>query len=159
MGERLKGKVAIVTGGSRGIGAAIARGFPSEGAQVVIASRKAEGPNEEEHWNGVAPGASMVAVKAFDDRGKGSYADVIRGLDWIVRNKDVYGIRVLNLSMSAEARSHYWDDPLNQAVMEAWRSGIVVVASAGNEGSSCETIASPPAMHSATTLSVGCSSA
>jgi NAD(P)-dependent dehydrogenase (short-subunit alcohol dehydrogenase family) len=36
----LTGKVAVVTGGSRGIGAAIARGCTAAGADVVIASRK-----------------------------------------------------------------------------------------------------------------------
>ena len=36
------GKVAVVTGGSRGIGLMIARGLVAAGAQVVISSRKAD---------------------------------------------------------------------------------------------------------------------
>jgi len=40
MDVSLEGKVAVVTGGSRGIGRAIAEGMAAEGADVVIASRK-----------------------------------------------------------------------------------------------------------------------
>jgi subtilisin family serine protease len=94
-------------------------------------------------YNGIAPNADLVVVKAFDDLGLGSYLDVIRAVDWVVQNKDSYGIRVLNLSFSGEAHSYYWDDPLNQAVMAAWQSGIVVVASAGNRGPDPMTIGVP----------------
>ena len=54
-----------------------------------------------------------------------------------------YGIRVLNLSFSAAPQSHYWDDPINQAVMALWQAGVVVVASAGNTGPDAMTIGVP----------------
>ena len=38
----LSGKVAVITGGSRGIGKGAARGLAAAGADVVIASRKLE---------------------------------------------------------------------------------------------------------------------
>ena len=83
---------------------------------------------------GVAPGVNFVSVRVLDDTGMGTYADVLRGLNWVVQNKDRYNIRVLNMSMYAAPVAPYWADPYNLAVMAAWKAGIVVIASAGNDG-------------------------
>ena len=92
---------------------------------------------------GVAPNASLVGIKAFDAEGKATYADVIRGIDWALQVKDQINLRVLNMSFSGPVRSYYWEDPLNQAVMKAWQAGIVVIASAGNNGPDPMTIGVP----------------
>jgi NAD(P)-dependent dehydrogenase (short-subunit alcohol dehydrogenase family) len=41
MSDRLSGKVAVITGGTRGFGLAVARAYAAEGAAVVIAGRSA----------------------------------------------------------------------------------------------------------------------
>jgi serine protease AprX len=92
---------------------------------------------------GVAPNAAIVGIKAFDQMGQATYADVIRGIDWAVQVKDLINLRVLNMSFSGTVQSNYWDDPLNLAVMKAWQEGLVVVASAGNTGPDPMTIGVP----------------
>ncbi len=92
---------------------------------------------------GVAPNAALVGIKAFDADGKATYADVIRGIGWALQVKDQINLRVLNMSFGGQQRSYYWDDPLNKAVMKAWQAGIVVVASAGNNGPDPMTIGVP----------------
>ncbi|MCZ6912150.1 MAG: S8 family serine peptidase, partial [Proteobacteria bacterium] len=52
-------------------------------------------------------------------------------------------IRILNLSFGASPASHYWDDPVNQAVMAVWKKGIIVVVAAGNGGPGPMTVGVP----------------
>ena len=94
-------------------------------------------------YHGVAPDADLIVVKAFDGDGSGTYMDVIRAISYVIEHKEEFNIRVMNLSFSGTPQSHYWEDPINVAVMEAWRAGIVVVASAGNTGPDPLTIGVP----------------
>src|SRR5882757_5901374 len=94
-------------------------------------------------FQGVAPGGNLVSVRVLDNTGAGRYFDVISGIQWVVKQRLRYNIRVLNLSLGAPPQSPYWDDPLDQAVMSAWASGIVVVAAAGNRGPQPMTINAP----------------
>ena len=73
----------------------------------------------------------------------GVYSDVIAAIQWVINQRLRYGIRVLNLSLGAPPSGPYWQDPLNQAVMAAWASGIVVVTAAGNRGPEPLTINAP----------------
>jgi citronellol/citronellal dehydrogenase len=59
----MRGKVAIVTGASRGIGKAIALGLAKEGAKVVVAARSVEAPNEK------LPGTIGETVAAIEKMG------------------------------------------------------------------------------------------
>lgn len=94
-------------------------------------------------FKGIAPDAGIVTVKAFNKTGQGDFLDIVRGIQWIVDNRDELNIRVLNLSFAARPRWPYWLDPINQAVMRAWQAGIAVVAAAGNEGPDAMTVGSP----------------
>ncbi len=92
---------------------------------------------------GIAPDVRIVGVRVLGDNGSGSYETVIKGIQWAVANRDAYNIRVLNLSLSATPTTPYFADPLDRAVEQAWASGIVVLAAAGNDGPAAETITVP----------------
>jgi subtilase family protein len=94
---------------------------------------------------GVAPDARIVSVKAADAQGDTDVSQVIAGIDWVVQHAHDpgYNIRVLNLSYGTDSAQPYQLDPLAYAAEQAWKSGIVVVASAGNSGAASGRMVDP----------------
>lgn len=86
-------------------------------------------------YSGIAPRANLIMLKVLDEKGNGNTQKVLKGLEWIARNKDKYGICLLNISVgmlpSAGEREKR---ALLDAVDDIWDKGIMVVAAAGNNG-------------------------
>lgn len=87
----------------------------------------------------------------LDRQGSGTFAQVIAGIQWSVTNRNRFGIRIISLSLGAEATTAYTDDPVCQAIEAAVKAGLIAVVAAGNSGSLPRTISTPGISPSAIT--------
>lgn len=94
---------------------------------------------------GMAPDAHIVNVKVADAQGSADVSQVIAGIDWAVEHAHDpnTNIRVINLSFGTNSTQSYLLDPLAFAAETAWHFGIVVVAAAGNGGTSTTSLTDP----------------
>jgi len=83
---------------------------------------------------GMAPGAHLIDLRVLGPDGSGWTSNIITAIDWATEHRSQFAIRVINLSLGHPVVESYREDPLCQAVERAVRAGIVVVASAGNNG-------------------------
>jgi serine protease AprX len=83
---------------------------------------------------GIAPKANIISLRVLDAEGNGTDTSVISAIDAAVALASTYNIKIINLSLGRPIYESYDQDPLCQAVERAWRSGIVVVVAAGNNG-------------------------
>ncbi|UCC69908.1 MAG: S8 family peptidase [Armatimonadota bacterium] len=75
---------------------------------------------------GVAPNASLYAVKTLDRTGSGYVSDIIAGIEWCINN----GMDVANMSLGTDSDVQ----SLHDACDTADGAGVVLVAAAGNDG-------------------------
>jgi serine protease AprX len=98
-------------------------------------------------FEGVAPGAKLISLKVAAADGAADVSQVIAAIDWVVAHRNDAGlnIRVLNLSFGTDSTQSAVLDPLSFAVEAAWRNGIVVVVSVGNDGATASRVTMPAA--------------
>lgn len=105
---------------------------------------------------GVAPGASWIACRNMEE-GVGSPATYLECFQWFLAPTKVDGSEP-RPDLAADIINNSWACPayegcdslnttlLRRAVAALQAAGLLVVASAGNEGPACDTVAMPPGM-------------
>ncbi|MGY0058287.1 S8 family peptidase [Streptomyces sp. LZ34] len=81
---------------------------------------------------GVAKKAAVVAVKVLDDTGQGTSAQVLAGLDWVMKHAHRPAVVNLSLGSTQAAPIPEWDD----AVRSGIASGLTFTVAAGNQNRS-----------------------
>lgn len=119
---RLKGKIALITGASRGIGAAVAKRFAAEGAHVVITARTVGGLEEvDDAIRAMGGAATLVPLDLrqsdmIDSLGASIY-ERFGKLDCLIGNAAMLG----SLSPVAHASPSEFDDIFNINVTANYR--------------------------------------
>ena len=120
---RLEGRIALVTGASRGIGAAVARRFAAEGAQLILIARTTGGLEEVDDAVQCASGepATLVPMDLRDgeqiDRLGGALAERFGRLDILVANAGMLG----QLSPVGHHAPDDWEETLALNLGANWR--------------------------------------
>jgi 3-oxoacyl-[acyl-carrier protein] reductase len=113
MSDRLAGKVAVVTGASKGIGAGIARGLAEAGASVVVNYASDRAGADRVVAEVVGRGGKAVAVQGDVSKAadlKRLFAEAVRAfgrLDVLVNNAGVYKFGPFESLTEEEFDRHY----------------------------------------------------
>jgi serine protease AprX len=100
----------------------------------VAAAAGGNGVVSQGKYIGIAPKAKLINLRVLNSQGMGNVSSVLAGLDWIMANRLVHNIRVVNMSLGMPAVNSYRTDPICVASRHLVDAGIVVVAAAGNNG-------------------------
>lgn len=83
---------------------------------------------------GIAPGAELCVVKAFDASGHGLMSDIMKGIDILLGIREKYNIRVLCLPFEFPYMTKVKSNPLEELIKKAISMNISVVVPSGNMG-------------------------
>jgi serine protease AprX len=104
-------------------------------------------------YRGIAPDANVVLVK-IGKSGRIPESNIESGLRWVLKNKEQFEIRIVNISAGGDFEQTYLENPLCELVEEAVKEGLVVVCAVGNAGLAPGHPVLPPAS-SPSSIAVG----
>ena len=84
-------------------------------------------------YRSIAPEANVVLVKVSKS-GRITERELELGLEWVMAHRVEYQIRILNISAGGDENESYLHNSLSQAIENAVRKGLIVVAAVGNAG-------------------------
>lgn len=99
---------------------------------MVAAVGAGSGLSSHGRFRGLAPAARLVLVRVPNSRHRIKAGEVRQGLQWILRNRSRFDIRVVNLSIGGDVAESLAESPIDQLVTALTDAGVVVVAAAGN---------------------------
>ena len=120
--KQLAGRVALITGASRGIGAAVAKRFAAEGAHVVLVARTVGGLEEIDDAVRAAGGSATLVpldlseLDRIDPLGPALY-ERFKKLDILVGNAGMLG----TLGPLSHHDAKLWDDVIKVNLTANWR--------------------------------------
>jgi 3-oxoacyl-[acyl-carrier protein] reductase len=150
----LDGKVAIVTGGARGIGSRYCRGLAAEGAQVMVADINAAGASQVAH----AIGGASSRVDVGDEHSAQAMVDAtlqaFGHVDALINNAAIFTELIQPRKVFDAISVEEWDRVMAVNVRGTWlcaravaplfrqqRSGVIVNISSGTIFSGTEGFA------------------
>ena len=93
------------------------------------------GAMSDGRFRGICPGALLVVGKVLDRKGEGSAEQMLEAMEWILKVRKQYDVRLLNVSVGISGLKDREKKRRLQNMMEKLsREGILPVCAAGNKG-------------------------
>ncbi|MFM9910050.1 MAG: S8 family serine peptidase [Chitinophagaceae bacterium] len=84
-------------------------------------------------YKGIAPDVELVLIKVQNEENKITTENIVKALEWVLKNHSQYNIRIINMSLGGDEDVSYHQSVIDQLVEQLIDEGIAIVAAVGND--------------------------
>jgi serine protease AprX len=84
-------------------------------------------------YKGIASDADLVLLKVQNNAGKITTENIVKALEWVLKNHKKYEIRIVNMSLGDDEAISYKRSEVDRLAEQLIAEGITIVAAAGND--------------------------